>query len=83
MPRRAILSVLVALAGTLGASAAPLGPAVRNMKFQPRAVPPSVILRPADTATLRPTVMRPVVMRPAVSKPARIAINPAASGRGP
>ena len=77
MPRRAIFSVLIALAGTLVAPAASLGTGVRNTKFQPGRTAQPVVLRAADAAVVRPAVTSVAVKRPAVSRPATVAVSPA------
>ncbi len=48
MPRRAIISVLFVLTGTLTGSAAPLNTAASNATFQPRSTLGAAVLKPAQ-----------------------------------
>lgn len=89
MPRCALLSVLIALAGTVTAPAAPLGPAIRHPVFQPgRQLKPAVlrpatvtVLRPSRTARLQPSTLTVAPGRAGVST--RPVISQAAAGRTP
>ena len=95
MPRRAIISLLIALVGTLTASAASSGIETSKHRFQPgRSLQPAV-LKPAATSLLRPSARRvqPGVKRPVarqlgngratILRPAANAVSLAAVGRQP
>lgn len=95
MPRRAIISLLIALVGTLTAPAASWGAEVKNNRFQPGRSLKPVVLKPSGMAVMRPAVRRsrpsvtrikPVVFgsgRTTVLKPAATAVSLAVSGRKP
>ena len=58
MPRRAIISIVSVLIGTLSGVAAPLNPAARNATFQPRSGAKLAVLRPAQARIMDGTPHR-------------------------
>ena len=52
MPRRAIISAVFLLIGTLSGSAASLVPTARNATFQPRSTLGAAVLKPAQAVIL-------------------------------
>ena len=78
MRRRAIISVLIGVAGTLAASAAPPGAEVRSSKFQPGQSVSPTVLRASSLTVMRPAAIKVTVKQPAVSRPSTAAVSPAA-----
>ncbi len=52
MPPRAIISAVLVLIGTLSGAAAPLNPAIRNDRFQPRSTLNFAVVKPAQARIL-------------------------------
>jgi hypothetical protein len=82
MPRRVIYSLLLALAGTFTASAAPLTATTMNPRLQPRRSAALPVLSPSRYTVIRPATM-PSPWRRVILQPAAHAISPARSGRQP
>jgi hypothetical protein len=95
MPRRAIFSLLIALAGTLGASGSIVANQTASHRFQPGGSAKPPVFRPGNMNVTRPAAQltRPVVTHATgiavgrgqvpVIKPAATAVSPAGSGRRP